>query len=51
MESRWMVERKYIKDKKIMQIVEVYCPDENEELVEKENKQWSYNKELIEIGN
>lgn len=44
---RWMIERKYIKDNKIMQIVEVYAPNETKEEVKRENKQWSYRRELI----
>ncbi|HLR69449.1 MAG TPA: hypothetical protein VK105_20370 [Virgibacillus sp.] len=45
--ARWMIERKYERDRQLLQIVEVYAPNENKELVKAENKQWTYKKELI----
>lgn len=39
MTPRWMIERK--------RVIEVYAENENKELVKSENKQWSYERELL----
>lgn len=45
---RWMIERKAItRDSELLQVVELYAPNENKELVKAENKQWTYKRELI----
>lgn len=45
---RWMVERKRISvDRELLQLVEVYAPGENKELVKKENRKWTYKRHLI----
>jgi len=49
MSVRWMVDRKYKKDNKIYQVVEVYAEGESKETVKKENKQWSHKRSLIKI--
>ena len=48
MAPRWMIERKGINsDRQLLQIVEVYGPNESIEIVKRENEQWSYKRELI----
>ena len=42
-----MIERKYERDRQLLQIVEVYAPNESKEVVKRENEQWSYTRELI----
>lgn len=50
MNTRWMVERKAInREMDMLQVVEVYAPGENKELVKQENKKWTYKKELIKF--
>ena len=44
---RWMIERKYERDRELLQIVEVYAPHENKELVKKENRRWTHKRHLI----
>ena len=47
-EPRWMIERKATNyDHEELRIIEVYAPGENKELVKKENKKWTYKRELI----
>jgi len=47
MTPRWMIERKYERDRQLLQIVEVYAENESKEVVKAENKQWSYKRHLI----
>lgn len=45
---RWMIERKAVnRELDELVIVEVYAPEENKELVKRENKQWTHKRELI----
>lgn len=45
---RWAIERKYANnDRELLQIVEVYAPGENKEVVKRENQQWTYQKKLV----
>ena len=46
---RWMVERKYAKENKVYQVVEVYAEGEDKELVKEENKQWTSKRTLLLI--
>ena len=48
--QRWMVERKYEKDRQLLQIVEVYAVGEGKEVVEKENQQWTHKSRLILVN-
>ena len=51
MNLRWMIERKYKNaHHEILQIVEVYAPNESKEVVKRENEQWSYKRELIKVN-
>lgn len=45
-----MIERKYERDRQLLQIVEVYAPNETKEIVKRENKRWSYKRELIRVN-
>lgn len=48
MTARWMIERKAItSDREFLQVVEVYAPNENKELVKAENKKWTHKRTLI----
>lgn len=48
MTPRWMIERNYTNNtREILQIVEVYAEGETKEVVKKENKRWTYKKELL----
>lgn len=48
MPVRWMVERNAVnKDYELLQVIEVYAPSENKELVKKENRQWTYKRSLV----
>ena len=48
---RWTIERGYVTvDRDLLQIVEVYAPGENKETVKRENKDWTYRRELIYVG-
>ena len=47
MTPRWMVERKYEKNRELLQIVEVYAVGEKKELVKKENRQWTHKRRLL----
>ena len=44
---RWMVERKYEKDRQLLQVVEVYAVGENKELVKKENRKYTHKRRLL----
>lgn len=45
---RWMIERKAInREEDVLQIIELYAPGENKELVKQENKKWTHKRELI----
>lgn len=45
--ARWMIERKYERDREVLQVIEVYGVGENKETVKKENKRWSYERSLL----
>lgn len=50
MSRRWMIERKAVnRDREILQVIEVYAPGENKELVKAENKKWTHKRHLIRI--
>lgn len=50
MTPRWMIERKRANnDQEVLQVIEVYAEGENKELVKSENKQWSYERELLMV--
>jgi len=44
---RWMIERKYERNRELYQLVEVYAEGENKELVKKENRRWTHKRYLI----
>lgn len=44
---RWMIERKYERNRELLQIVEVYAEGENKETVKRENRRWMYKMYLI----
>ena len=44
---RWMIERKYARNRELYQLVEVYAEGENKETVKKENKKWTHKRYLI----
>ena len=44
---RWMIERKYVKNRKLYQLVEVYAEGENKETVKAENRRWTHKRYLI----
>lgn len=45
---RWMIQRKGMtRDNDELAIVEVYAPNENKELVKRENKKWTHKRYLI----
>lgn len=48
MTPRWMIQRKY-KDNchELLQVITVYAPGENKEIVKKENREWTYERELL----
>lgn len=47
---RWMVERKYEKNRELLTVIEVYAPGENKELVKKENKHWTHKRTLLKVN-
>lgn len=48
---RWMIERKGINsDRQLLQIVEIYAPNETKEIVKRENEKWTYRRELIMVN-
>ena len=46
---RWMIERKALKNRELLQVIEVYAEGENKELVKSENRQWTHKRELLLI--
>lgn len=49
--ARWSVERKArTNEGDILQVVEVYAPGENKELVKRENKRWTHRRKLLLIA-
>jgi len=44
---RWMIERKYERNRKLYQLVEVYAEGENKETVKRENRRWTHKRHLI----
>lgn len=44
---RWMIERKYERNRELLQIVEVYAESENKETVKRENRRWTHKRYLI----
>lgn len=49
--TRWSVERKALTwDGELLQVVEVYAPGENKEVVKAENRQYTHRRELLLIG-
>lgn len=45
---RWMITRKgRIFDDEELTIIEVYAPNENKELVKRENRRWTHKRNLI----
>ena len=46
---RWMIERKALKNRELLQVIEVYAEGENKELVKSENRQWIHKRELLLI--
>lgn len=43
-----MIERKAINsDRQILQVIEVYAPNENKEVVKAENRQWTHKRGLV----
>lgn len=50
-EARWTVERRAKSiDHESLQVIEVYAPGENKELVRKENKQWTHRRKLLLVA-
>lgn len=49
MTPRWMIERKHLKNRELLQVIEVYAEGENKELVKSENRQWTHKRELLLI--
>lgn len=47
MTPRWMIERKCANWEELLQVVEVYAVGEKLELVKKENREWTYERELL----
>ena len=48
MKPRWMITRKGCTyDGEELTIVEIYAPNENKELVKKENRRWTHKRQLI----
>ena len=48
MTPRWMIERKSINsDRDLLQVIEIYAPGEDKELVKQENKQSTSKRSLI----
>lgn len=48
MTARWFIERKAInREMEFLQVIEVYAPNENKELVKKENKKWTHKRRLV----
>ena len=51
MTPRWMVQRKGTNNmNEELQIIEIYAEGENLELVKKENRKWTYERELLLVG-
>lgn len=48
-EPRWVVERKYERNRELLQIVEVYAEEENKETVKRENRRWTHKRHLIKV--
>ncbi len=49
--TRWSVERKAATNEgDLLQVVEVYAPGENKEVVKAENRQYTHRRELLLIG-
>lgn len=46
---RWMIERKHLKNRELLQVIEVYAEGESKELVKSENRQWTHKRELLLI--
>ncbi len=52
MTPRWMIERKATNfEREDLMVIEIYAPGENKELVREENKQWTYERELLLVEN
>lgn len=50
MTPRWMIERKYANNNhELLRVITVYAEGENKELVKSENKQWTYERELLMV--
>lgn len=47
MTPRWIVERKRANWEELLQVVEIYAEGENLEVVKKENREWTYERELV----
>lgn len=49
--ARWSVEWKArTRDGELLQVVEIYAPGENKEVVKAENRQYTHRRELLLIG-
>jgi len=46
-EPRWVIERKYERNRELLQIVEVYAEEENKETVKRENRRWTHKRYLV----
>ncbi len=50
--ARWSVERKAATNEgDLLQVVEVYAPGENKEVVKAENRQYTHRRELLLVAN
>lgn len=49
MSVRWMVERRYEKNRELYQLVEIYADGEDKEIVKKENRKWTHKRRLIKV--
>ena len=48
MTPRWITDRNYKNSThETLQVITVYAPGENKELVKKENKKWTHRRELV----
>ena len=47
MTPRWMIERKQLKNRELLQVIEIYAEGENKELVKSENRKWSHKRRLL----
>ncbi|WP_405101622.1 hypothetical protein [Oceanobacillus sp. FSL H7-0719] len=48
MTPRWLTDRNYKNSThETLQVITVYAPGENKELVKKENKKWTHRRELV----